>query len=123
MKLRIQLKLDSKKFELILDNLKRSKLISIQKGKLHKETVNMNQKKTSKLYKAWKNQVRLLSLGADVRGDDENYQFSVFYSAHAGSQEIVQKHFFEFLSKVKDVVKSSKPDHTFQLNFDLQKWV
>ncbi|MGE0615738.1 MAG: TIGR02147 family protein [Bacteriovoracia bacterium] len=81
--------------------------------------------KESPVYPAWRNQLRLLSLQRlqAVETDEQSYSFSVVFSSDMKTRNQVHAAFLEFLKATERKVKGTEPEHTFQLNFDLFKWV
>jgi hypothetical protein len=90
---------------------------------IHKET-NLHLPQTSPLYRAWRNQLKLLTihkLNANA-SDSHTYSFATIFTATESVKKKIHKGFLELLSEVESEVKNSPAKGLFQMSFDLFSW-
>lgn len=85
---------------------------------------NLHLSKDSKLFKSWGVQMRQMALHRSLQlAPGESYNFSVIFSCTEKVKTKLQEKFFKFISEAQEDVGHSDPQHVYQMNFDLLRWL
>jgi len=118
------LNLSSERFREIINKLVMLKIISKEKNGHYKNRITgLHLPKNSPFFSSWLRSVRLNSLAQNLTSSqNDNYNFSVIFSADHKTQETINKEFLIFISKMQSLVKEAESKHVYQVNFDFLKW-
>lgn len=79
--------------------------------------------KDSKLYGAWINQLRQLSMVRRVQiSNDLSYGFTAVFSANEDVKFEIQRKILQLISELQHAVENSNPQEVYQINMDLLPW-
>jgi len=124
MSLAEDLSLDGPQMHAIVSSLEKSGLI-VRDGKaLLPREMTLHLAKTSPLYKAWRNQLKLLSMHKinTLGTNDSTYSFSTVFTATESTRKKIHEQFLEFLKGCEQDVTSGTPRNLYQMSFDLFSW-
>lgn len=117
------LKIEKSQLEKSLNDLVIAQFITWQnnKWKVLRESIHLS--KTSDHYRPHRTLLRFKALDRLLTSDNENdYCFSVLFTADPATQKIVQEKFLEFLKGAESLIKKAPAEYVYQLNFDLFNW-
>lgn len=107
----------------ILATLERLRLAHREGAKLVAREPNIHLSKASSLYRAWRNQIKLLSSQRiNQLQDQEAYSFSTVFSADQGTRNLIHGRFLEFLKSCESTVDTAPARQVYQMSFDLFHW-
>lgn len=108
----------------ILAELQRLDMIRLEKTGFTVQRKNLHLPKESKVFKAWRAQLRAMALQKSLQSPaEDSYNFSVIVSCTEKVRRQLHEGFLEFLSRAQKLVNESEADHVYQMNFDLLKWI
>lgn len=86
---------------------------------------NLHLPKTAPIFKAWRNQLKLLTIQKlnSPSQNDSPYSFSTVFSANEATRQKIQKKFLQLLSECEKDVADAKAEKLYQMSFDLFSWV
>lgn len=107
----------------ILATLERLGLAYREGSKFTAREPNIHLPKASPLYRAWRNQIKLLSSQRiNQLNDQDAYSFSTVFSADQRTRKLVHDRFLEFLKTCESSVGEAPAKQVFQMSFDLFPW-
>jgi plasmid maintenance system antidote protein VapI len=108
----------------IVTILERTSLVVREGYALIPRDLNLHLPKSSPLYRAWRNQLKLLSLqklnAQEV--DEGTYSFSTVFTCTETTRKKIHAQFLEFLKSCETSVKDAAPKRLYQMSFDLFSW-
>lgn len=122
-RIRKALNLDTAIFREVMGKIERAGLI-----KTHGKTVevirdNFHLPAAHSLYPNYRMQMRLKALEhMQTRPKDDQYSFSVLYSANETSRNQIRAKFLELIDWAQNLTQNEELAHVYQMNFDLLKW-
>jgi uncharacterized protein (TIGR02147 family) len=106
-----------------LSKLERMGLVKKIKGELKIQNENLHLAKSSRLFKPWRNQLKLMSINRiEAIPDDQSYSFSVIFSGTEDLKKEIQSRFLEFLKGIEGLTKVSPQEEVYQMGFELFPW-
>jgi uncharacterized protein (TIGR02147 family) len=118
------LNISASRLRTIIANLEGWGVIEHTKGSFRTLIKNFHLPKTSPVFSAWRNQLKLFSMERLGRSDsEEDYSFMATFSATPKVRDKIKGEFLEFLKKTEALVRSSPQEAAFQVNFDLFGWL
>jgi uncharacterized protein (TIGR02147 family) len=107
----------------IIEDLKTLQLVEYQgkdlvalEGKLHLD-------KSSKLFKAWRSQIKLAAMNHQNHlNDDESYSFTAVFSASDSVHKQMRANFLTYLKQAEVDIAGAKSQDLYQVSFDLFRW-
>lgn len=118
-----KIKVTKNEFLNILDLLQDLKYISYKDNKIEVLKENIHLSKDSELYPFYKTLIKVKTI-EKIQNDSvsSDYNFSVIFSSSEKAKQEVQEHFMNFLKTIEEIVKKSKCEEVYQVNFDLISW-
>ncbi len=118
------LRIHPERLQEIIAELVRLEIVELEKSGLKVIKKNLHLPKDSKVFKAWRSQVRAMALQQSLHSpSNESYNFSVFFSCSLETKAKIHQKFLDFLTGTQELVSASNEEHVFQMNFDLLKWL
>lgn len=118
-----ELKISGGQLHAILATLERLNLAYRSGQSMIPIELNLNLARSSSVYRAWRNQMKLYSLQRiNQLNETEAYSFTVVFSANPSTKKIVHARFLEFLKSCEVLVKEAPARQTYQMSFDLFPW-
>lgn len=118
-----ELRLKKDQLDLYLEALVKMKLV-IREGngwKVIRDSLHLSREADA--YQPYRIMLRTMALEKLQRSrDDNDYSFSVFFSADESSRRLIQERFMEFLKTIQPIVKKAQAENVYQINFDLLGW-
>lgn len=123
-KLMQELSISQELFQNCIKTLEALNLIEFDNKKIKILKSNMHLSNESPLFHQWHLQFKLKSLEQlkNLSARDK-YNFLVSFSASEEDKEKIRIEFLHFLNKVEKIVKKSKSENLYQMNFDLFNWL
>lgn len=117
------LKLPISKLAVAINKLEQMHLIARTKDGVKLLVENIHLPKHSPIYKSWRNQLKLMSIGRiDSIADDHAYSFSVAFSASEDIRTEIQSRFLAYLKSIEDLVSGGPQEEAYQMSFELFSW-
>ena len=86
-------------------------------------TTNMHLKRTSPIYRPWRNQLKLMAMTRlEMVREADSHSFAVVFSASRATFEAVRVRFLQFLKEADDEIKAAPDKNIYQMTFDLFPW-
>ena len=107
----------------ILQTIDKLGLAKISKDEILPQEPQIHLPKDSLLYRAWLNQIRLISTQRITQlNKDDIFSFHAVFSVDLSTKNLIHKKFLEFLKFCEQTVKISTPKQVIQMSFDLFPW-
>lgn len=118
-----ELHLDGQQIHAMISQLERMGLVSREHGRLVPQDTNLHLPKHSPVYRAWRNQLKILSTQRlNQLPDAKSYSFSVVFSASENTRKEIHGRFLDFLKSIETLVGEAKSKNVYQMAFDLFPW-
>lgn len=115
--------LDGPQIHAIILSLERMGLVIRENGRLLPRETNLHLPKNSPVFRAWRNQLKLLSVQRlNQLPEAKAYSFSVVFSASENTRKEIHSRFLEFLKSCESLVGEAKSKNVYQMSFDLFPW-
>lgn len=122
--LKVDLNISGETLKASIELLEELKLITVQDEKISLLRSNMHLDNSSEFFHQWHVQFKLKSLEQLKKlSQSDKYNFLVTFSSEESDKERIRIEFLNFLKKVESIVKNSKSENLYQMNFDLFKWL
>ncbi len=103
--------------------LERMGLAYRENSRLLPREPSLHLSKSSSLFRAWRNQLKLLSMQRiNQLPDKEIYSFSTVFSATPETRKIITEKFVEFLKSCESSVANAQAKQVYYMSFDLFSW-
>ena len=107
----------------IINKLEQMNIISRDEAELKILIKKMHLPRSSPVYKAWRNQLKLMAMRKlDDAEDADSYSFSVVFASDTETQNQIRRRFLTFLKEVEKLAGTSAQHDTYQMSFDLFAW-
>ena len=119
-----QLGISKDRLKIILRNLEEMQLVSRSGNKTEWTSQDLHLSSSSPVYKIWRQAIKIMLMNRlENQGQKEDYSFSVVFNGSQAMHEIIQEEFFLWLESIKLKVAKSENEHTYQMSFDLLRWL
>jgi len=107
----------------IISSLEKMGLVVRENSRLTPRETSLHLPKSSPIYRAWRNQLKLLSTQKlNQLNEKSGYSFSVVFSASENTRKEIHSKFLEFLKSCESLVGEAKSKGVYQMSFDLFPW-
>jgi uncharacterized protein (TIGR02147 family) len=118
-----ELAISGQQLHAILATLERLGLAYREGGKILPRETALHLAKSSPLYRAWRNQIKLLSSQRlNQLREEDAYSFTTVFSADEKTRKTVHERFLDFLKACETSVRDAPAKQVYHLAFDLFPW-